>query len=72
MKKNPPAFKPECLMCEAQSNGECRILATTSWLKQTDKECPFLATKERLQRDFELRKKAIEEGRVIPHQYGNL
>ena len=68
MKKNPPAFKPECQICEMQQNGECRALATTSWLK--DKECPFLATKERLQRDFELRKKAIEEGRVIPHQYG--
>ena len=68
MKKNPPAFKPECQICEMRQNGECRALATTSWLK--DKECPFLATKERLQRDFELRKKAIEEGRVIPHQYG--
>lgn len=69
MKKNPPAFKPECQMCEMQSNGECRALATTTWLRWRN-ECPFLATRERLQRDFELRKKAIEEGRVIPHQYG--
>jgi hypothetical protein len=68
MKKNPPAFKPECQFCEMQSNGECRALASTTWLKR--RECPFLATRERLQRDFELRKKAIEEGRVIPHQYG--
>lgn len=69
MKKNPPAFKPECQICEMQSNGECRALASTTWLKRR-RECPFLATRERLQRDFELRKKAIEEGRVIPHQYG--
>lgn len=72
MKKNPPAFKPECQMCEMQSNGECRALATTTWLKRTDEECPFLATKERLLKDKELLDKAIKEGRINVEKYGGI
>lgn len=70
MNKNPPAFKPECQICEMQQNGECRALSSTAWLRWTDEECKFLATKERLKRDLEIRKKAIKEGRVTPHKYG--
>lgn len=59
------ALRLECRRCESNVNGQCVALETTTWLKKY-KQCPFLATKERLAEDRRLLQKAIEEGRVDP------
>ena len=57
------AGRLECHGCENNMDGLCGALETTTWLKKY-KQCPFLCTKERLAKDRELLRKAIEEGRV--------
>ena len=49
--KGPYADRPECRKCEANIDGRCKTLFDTTWIIKT---CPFVATKERLQRDREL------------------
>ena len=62
------AMRLECQRCENNKDGQCGALETTAWLKKY-RNCPFLATKERLEADKKLLEKAIKEGRVDP-SYG--
>lgn len=63
------ADREDCKECVANIGGKCKTLRETYWLKP-QYECPFLATKTRLEKDAELLRKAIEEGRVDPEKYG--
>lgn len=58
--KKVNAKRPECKKCVSNKDGECIALRETRF----DRECPFLATPERLARDKEILLKAIMEGRV--------
>lgn len=55
------ADRPECQRCEGNYRGRCKIVIDTRW---GARECPFLATPERLKKDRELLEKAKAEGRV--------
>jgi hypothetical protein len=59
--KGAYANKEDCKKCEANIGGRCKTLVETTWII---KNCPFVATEERLQRDRDLLDKAIREGRI--------
>ena len=61
MKVQDYADRPECKYCDGNQGGRCRIVIDTRW---GERECPFVATPDRLKRDRELLEKAKAEGRV--------
>ena len=68
--KGPYSDRPECHYCVSSIGGRCIVLMGTNWIK--NRECPFLATEERLKRDKEILDRAIREGRLDPKAYGAL
>lgn len=55
------AIHPECQKCVSNRDGECIALNSTNF---NGKECPFVATPERLIRDWEILQIAIKMGHV--------